>query len=323
MGLYKAEFQINTQCNMNCVFCFNNGHIENNGLANRIIFRQIRGAIGIGLKQVWITGGEPLLNAQQVFQIIEFCKKRGLSVGLSSNGLLLCKYSIDLKKAGLNKIRVSLDSSDELVFQRLRGGSLLEVIEGIKSAVEAGLSVTLRTTITKENSSDMKNIIGLSGNLCVDAVEIKPVLPVGRADVESMLSNEEFYNAFIAAKNSSKENNVDITCVCNYLPECEGFKVVPNIACQCSHSAIYIASDGEIMPCSYFPYEHRFNAYKDKISDVWESSFFEKVRHLKPQKCEPCISWDSCRNGCPAVLHHKGMLGWDFYKMLGEGKDEA
>ena len=323
MSLYKAEFQINTMCNMNCVFCFNNGHKENIGLSNDIIFSQIKDGMEIGLKQVWLTGGEPMLDPVKVFEIIEFCKKNGLLVGLSSNGLLLSKYCNNLKTAGLDEIRVSLDSSDETIFHNLRGGSLLKVIEGIRCAVDVGLPVTFRTTITKQNSKEMENIIKLAGSLGVKMVEIKPVLPVGRAVVNSMPSHMEFYNAFVQAKKSSKVNNVDITCVCNYLPECKGFFVSPNIPCQCSHSAIYIAGNGEIMPCSYFPYENRFNAYKDKISEVWQSNFFDKIRHLKPQKCESCNSWNSCRNGCPAVLHQKSMLGLDFFKMLHEGKNEA
>ncbi|MFW6450210.1 MAG: radical SAM/SPASM domain-containing protein [Nanoarchaeota archaeon] len=311
--MYKAEFQLTTDCNMNCVFCFNKGQ-DSRELEKSVVFEQINDGIQRGLEYVWLTGGEALLDFEKAREIILYCKKLGVKTGLSTNGMLLPKYISKLEKAGLDSVRVSLDSVSKKNFEEQRGGCFETVLQGIRLAGISNMQTIIRVTVSVHNVDEVPEIIGLSGSLGADSVEVKPVLPVGKADFAIMPTPQKFYEVFQRATNG--QYNIPVTCVCNFLPECKDYYVKPNVECQCSHSAIYIAASGEIMPCSYFPSENRFNAYSDFISTAWDSDFFERVVNTKPEKCSLCSRWESCRNGCPAVLHHYGCLGEEFFEFV-------
>jgi GTP 3',8-cyclase len=59
---------------------------------------------------------------------------------MTTNGILLSKYAVALKEAGLHRVNVSLDTMNPLQFRQItRGGNLDDVIKGIDAALDAGL----------------------------------------------------------------------------------------------------------------------------------------------------------------------------------------
>jgi cyclic pyranopterin phosphate synthase len=59
---------------------------------------------------------------------------------MTTNGILLKEYASDLKKAGLHRVNISLDTTDPERFSYItRGGNIDDVLDGIKAAKDAGL----------------------------------------------------------------------------------------------------------------------------------------------------------------------------------------
>jgi cyclic pyranopterin phosphate synthase len=98
-------------------------------------------AVANGITKVRLTGGEPLVRKGIVELVTMLASIDGLEdLAMTTNGVLLSKYAADLKKAGLNRINISLDTvNPENYCQITRNGELSQVLEGIEAARKAGL----------------------------------------------------------------------------------------------------------------------------------------------------------------------------------------
>jgi cyclic pyranopterin phosphate synthase len=106
------------------------------------IVRLARLFVQLGVHKLRITGGEPLLRAGVADLIGDLTSLSGVEdVALTTNGILLAQHAAELRAAGLQRVTVSLDSLDPVVFARMSGelGSPEEVLAGISAAQRAGL----------------------------------------------------------------------------------------------------------------------------------------------------------------------------------------
>ena len=107
----------------------------------------------LGVTKIRITGGEPLLRRDAIEIVGSLSGLPGLQdLALTTNGSRLAAQAQDLRKAGLKRITVSLDSLDEGVFRTMNGdrGSVAQVLEGIDAAHRAGLApIKLNVVIQK------------------------------------------------------------------------------------------------------------------------------------------------------------------------------
>jgi GTP 3',8-cyclase len=128
------------QCNLACIYCHREGERSSKDqLSAADIAEILRVAAGFGIRSVKFTGGEPLLRPD-LLEIIRSVPA-GMESSLTTNGTLLSVLARDLKKAGLNRVNVSLDSLDPATYRKITGiDKLSDVLAGIQSALEAGLT---------------------------------------------------------------------------------------------------------------------------------------------------------------------------------------
>lgn len=108
--------------------------------------------VGLGVEKIRLTGGEPLLRKDLPLLVEMLSKIEGLKdIGLTTNGILLPKYAHELKKAGLKRVNVSLDSLKSELFGQINGRNVgvEPVLKGIKAAQEAGLGVKINMVVKK------------------------------------------------------------------------------------------------------------------------------------------------------------------------------
>jgi Predicted Fe-S oxidoreductases len=104
--------------------------------------------------------GEPLLN-NHIFFLIASLKKRGIVVGITTNGLLLTENNIDtLINIGVDLIQVSLNGSTEEIYNTImRNGSFETVNKNLRYLAKnktASLTVKLTVTVQDQNKNDIK-----------------------------------------------------------------------------------------------------------------------------------------------------------------------
>jgi len=99
-------------------------------------------AVNMGITKVRLTGGEPLVRKGIVSLVEMLGEVRGIEdLSMTTNGLLLSKFALRLKKSGVQRINVSLDAiSPERYRHITRGGEIGDVLDGLEAAKRAGMS---------------------------------------------------------------------------------------------------------------------------------------------------------------------------------------
>ena len=140
-----------------------------------------------GIKKIRITGGEPLVR-RDLMSLIHKLSKHSISgkldeITLTTNGTLLSRYAKELKLCGVERINISLDTLDPIVFTKLTRRNALEaVLRGIDTALEAGIKVKINTVALKGvNDSEIPRLIEWAHNKSMDITLIE-VMPLGDID---------------------------------------------------------------------------------------------------------------------------------------------
>ncbi len=110
----------------------------------------------LGVRKLRITGGEPLLRADLEDLVAMLAQSDGVDdICLTTNGSLLAGKAGALRRAGLGRVTVSVDSLDPATFARMaQRGEVADVLAGISAAVEAGLSPVKLNAVIERGVND-------------------------------------------------------------------------------------------------------------------------------------------------------------------------
>lgn len=107
---------------------------------------------GLGVTKVRLTGGEPLLRRGFPDLVAQLKALPGVNdLALTTNGVLLGHHAAELKKAGLDRVTVSLDALSDEIFARMNGvgAQVSRVIAGVDVALCQGLPVKVNAVIQR------------------------------------------------------------------------------------------------------------------------------------------------------------------------------
>lgn len=118
--------------------------------------------VGLGVEKIRLTGGEPLVRKNLDRLIAKLSAIDGLKdLCLTTNGALLSEKIDVLKRAGLSRVNVSVDTLDPEKFKRMtKRGDLGKVLEGILAAKRHGLYPIKLNTVVERGVND-EDIFGL------------------------------------------------------------------------------------------------------------------------------------------------------------------
>jgi cyclic pyranopterin phosphate synthase len=137
------RISVTDRCNLRCTYCMPLDVAfkpREELLTYEEIARVARVAAGLGIRSVRITGGEPLLRRELDRLVHLLAGIPGIDdIALTTNGLLLAEQATALRRAGLHRLNVSLDSLREDVFERIaRRRGLDAVLAGLAAVKQAG-----------------------------------------------------------------------------------------------------------------------------------------------------------------------------------------
>lgn len=145
----------------------------------------VKAFVKLGVKKVRLTGGEPLVRNGAVELMSRLKSIPGLEeLLLTTNGSRLEELAPDLKKAGLDRINVSLDTLDPTRFKELsRTGKLNKVLAGLQAAKNAGFErIKLNSVILKNrNADEVENLVEFAIREGFDLSFIE-AMPLGHID---------------------------------------------------------------------------------------------------------------------------------------------
>jgi cyclic pyranopterin phosphate synthase len=120
------------------------------------ILEVVKVAVEFGIDKVRLTGGEPLIRRGIIDLVKMIAGVKGIAdLAMTTNGLLLERYAKLLRKAGLRRVNVSLDSLNAERFSEITGGGdIAQVLAGIKAAHNAGLIPIRLNCVVKSSSQE-------------------------------------------------------------------------------------------------------------------------------------------------------------------------
>ncbi|MDO5632212.1 MAG: GTP 3',8-cyclase MoaA [Paracoccus sp. (in: a-proteobacteria)] len=185
---------VTDRCDFRCTYCMVE-HMQFLPKADLLTLEELdrlcSAFIGLGVRKLRVTGGEPLVRRG----IIEFFRAMSRHLGngldeltLTTNGSQLRRFARDLVDCGVRRVNVSLDTLDEGKFAQItRWGRLNQVLDGLRAAQDAGLRIKINTVALKGfNEDELFDLVGWCGDQGFDLTFIE-VMPMGEMEGEVRL----------------------------------------------------------------------------------------------------------------------------------------
>ena len=277
------------RCNRRCKYCFR-WETASGEMSREEVFKVIDELAGMGTRAIIFSGGEPLLR-DDIGDIINYSRSKKIFTGLTSNGDLVGKRIGEIRN--LNMLKLSLDGPRE-IHDFLRGeGSYDKVMEAVRAAKKAGISIKLNTTLTKYNIECVDFLLEKSEELDIQ-VKFQPVSHVhamGR-DIGALLPEEDKYKEAISRIIRLKKRNPYIINSVSALKYLYALPHSKKINCYAGRIICCIMANGDVTPCS---------AIRDCFSanNCLAASFKDAFEKLPPVSiCKGCWCTSTLELNC-------------------------
>lgn len=243
--LRYVDFAIGYACNLKCEHCF--ATALRNDTRRRLTpaeYRQIvMQAMALGAVNFSFQGGEPTIYPELVDYIRNSYPSRNL-ISVTTNGTLLEREQIlELKRAGVDILTISLDSAVPEEHDRFRGvaGTFDKTMNTVKLALSHGLNVTLGTVVSHKNikSQGIINLIELAHELNV-IIFFALAAPLGEwADNDDIILTEDDREYMYALVRKYPLLRTDFEA--NFI----------HWGCGAVKEILYITPYGDVLPCPF------------------------------------------------------------------------
>lgn len=186
------RISVTDRCNLACCYCVPKNQISlltHKDIARyEEILKIVKVSCRLGITKVRITGGEPLVRKG----IIDFIERIAAipeiqDLSITTNGILLEKNTLALKKAGLKRINISLDTLVPDRFRQITGKDLFHhVWKGILGVMDHGFSPIKLNAVVMQgiNDDEIEALAGLSLEYPLH-IRFIEYMPMGNAAVDS------------------------------------------------------------------------------------------------------------------------------------------
>lgn len=163
------RISLTDKCNFRCVYCMPEEGVipmdHDELLSIEELETIVRVATRIGIRSVRLTGGEPLVRKGVEDLIESIAAMDGIeNISMTTNGVLLPKMADDLKRAGLSRVNISLDTLDPDQFTQItRIGQLESTLKGIETALQVGFNpVKVNAVVVRSLDQDFLEFAKMS-----------------------------------------------------------------------------------------------------------------------------------------------------------------
>lgn len=313
---YTVGWEITLECNLRCKHCGSNAGFQRKAeLSTDEALKICDQFPAMLVQETDFTGGEPLLR-KDLAKIIGHLRKLKIPSGIVTNGILLTYERIlELKKAGLSHIAISIDGLEETHDEIRQEGAFLKAISGIKKCIEEKIPVTAITTVNDNNIIQLPDLLKLLVELGVKRWRPQPTIPLGRVidcdyvnlKEDTFLKLIEFIKKYrlLAAEHNLELLRADGT---GYFFETDVRKP-PWHGCPAGLVSAGITSDGKLKGCLSLPDEFIEGDLRTRsFWDVWfDPVSFQYNRNFSASdlgaNCMNCDKGKQCRGGCCAISY--------------------
>lgn len=205
------------RCNLECLHCYMEGSPRRQEqLPLDAVLRAVADCKKLGVGTICVTGGEPLLYGGLDEVLEAAAGVTDVQTTLCTNGTLLtAKRAERFRKWGI-RINISMDGRPEFHdhFRKL-SGAFRSSERGARAAVEAGIPLTIISSISRANLDALDFLVGWAAEMRADQFLAQPLLNLGRGAgiVENCLSFTELNRLILRLTDlANKESNRNLKC---------------------------------------------------------------------------------------------------------------
>lgn len=194
------RLSITDRCDFRCVYCMSEEMAflpREEVLSLEECARLVKVFVSLGVSKVRITGGEPLVRKNALWLFEELGKLDGLKeLVLTTNGSQLEKKATALKKAGVKRINISIDSLNAERFKKItRTGDLNKVLTGLQASINEGFEAIKINTVLMRGSNDDEAAdlvqFAIDQKIDISFIEEMPLGEVDHTRESSFVSNAD------------------------------------------------------------------------------------------------------------------------------------
>lgn len=298
--------KITNYCNSDCVYCNHARSKIKNEIKNEISLERLQKivaeAIGLGVKAISISGGEPLVR-KDVKVIVKQIAEHNVVPVLLTNGYLLKERAQSLYDSGLRYFIISLDSIDPEDYRAQRGidiGPVLEGIEAVRKLKEQDETVKIHITpvITAKNIRQMPGLVEHYSAQGI-SLQFSPYHKfVFNMRDELAEFDEAEVNAVIDQLIRMKREGYLIANSVTFLEHFKDFmcrgKVMPDgYQCLAGYATVYVDTYENVLPCWSGGFGPVDNLRNRTLPEIWYSEAYMELR--KKMVCCQCAGcWLLC-----------------------------
>lgn len=291
-------------CNLRCQYC-----MPEDGICNKLphdqilrieeILKVVRTAASEGIRKIRITGGEPLIRKGVVDLIREIKATPGIEeIGMTTNGILLDKYAVDLKAAGLDRVNISLDTLDDEKYRRMtRGGNVDQVVEGIRAAADAGLSPIKMNTVLIGgfNNDEVDDFMAFAKQYDIQwrVIELMPIGQVSQWSSDHFISGRDLFDNHPDLEMVERKKYRRVKTYYNHKLDIE-IGLIDSLSGKFCDSCnrLRLTADGKIKPCLHSDTEYDVKPYlkdTESLEDFYRTCIISKPKehHLTDEDHTP------------------------------------
>ncbi len=181
---------VTDRCDFRCVYCMseNMAFLPKRDLLSLEELDRICSAfVGLGVRKLRITGGEPLVRRDIMTLFRSLSRHLGTGaldeLTVTTNGSQLARHAAELAACGVKRVNVSIDTLDPNKFRQItRWGDLSKVMQGLDAAQAAGLKVKLNAVALKGvNEDEIEHLMTWAHGRGMDLTLIE-VMPLGEIE---------------------------------------------------------------------------------------------------------------------------------------------
>jgi len=280
----EVGFELTWRCNQRCLFCYQYPPGKDE-LSTKEVKNIIDQLSACGALFISFTGGEPLLR-EDFWQIAGYARDRNFALQLQTNGTLIDKSAAKkLKRLNFYAVNISLLGASAKTHDLLAGlkGSFKSVLKAIEYLKKENVRVELRTTITRENFNERKDIENLADDLGVKVYFSSIIYP--RADgkktpLKHRISDTQLKNFYNYVFSGKTRRNIAIKAKNT---------ATPFLLCLLGRTCCAINARGEVNPCGAVPL-NMGSLRENSFSEIWQNAdLLKKIRYATKEDLKECL----------------------------------
>lgn len=312
---YRLTWEVTQHCPYSCEYCFTWSSPKKLLFEEDIIsiIKNLQILINkVKVRDVLITGGEPLCTIKEISPFLSFLNSTGVSFSFSSN---LHKEALfeKLSKFKPRAINLSIDPPSDRRSKSSFKAAYDDIEKKLKMVEKKGMPVKLTAVINRSNYRGVQILLDrlsviLSKYSFISKIAFNREYPIGYAAEYEPQTKNDLKETYKSIENWAERITTPIT-----LSNWDIFHA-PLQSCPAGKNLISLMPNADITPCSLlYNLTKSFrigNLIKDKIDDIIERlNIFSKeivkyneLTKKKTHECSKCNVVDTCGGGCPAML---------------------